>query len=385
MGIYPAGERHSSIWIHAVSVGEFNASIPIIAALLKSRGSNEVLITTTTSTASSLVIKVFGDKVKHVFFPFDIPLILRRFISRYNPKKIILLETELWPNLLDLCQRQKIPVFLVNARLSDRSFNRYQFLYSLMSEVVGPLTSIGAQNIQYVDRFEKIGYPRELIQVTGNLKFEVNYRSTLSRELKGLFDKHFSKRRILVCGSTRSGEESRLMPILEHLKRRFEDLLIVIAPRHPERVREVSKLCLQARLKYHYRSEPWVWKEEPDVLILDTIGELSTCYSVGDVAFVGGSLQPFGGQNILEPSYFGIPSLAGPHTANFQEEVNALSMTGALTIIGDEEEFLNRASYLLENDHEREVLGLRGRKFIESERGSLQRTLNILSEYDEAN
>ncbi len=172
------------------------------------------------------------------------------------------------------------------------------------------------------------------------------------------------------------------MPILGDLKKRFDDLLIVIAPRHPHRVREVGKLCFEARLKYHYRSEPWVWKEEPDTLILDTIGELSTCYSVGDVAFVGGSLQPFGGQNVLEPIYFGVPSLVGPHTANFQEEVNALSATGALDIIDDEEEFGDRVSCLLENDREREALGLRGRKFIESEQGSLQRTLNILNEYD---
>ena len=317
-----------------------------------------------------------------MFFPFDISVILLRLIRKYNPQKLILLETELWPNLLGLCRKQEIPVFLINARLSDRSFNRYRLLYSLMSEVVGPLTSIGAQNIQYAERFEKIGYPKEIIQVTGNLKFAVNYQSTLSGELKILFDKYFSNRRILVCGSTRSGEESRLMPILEDLKKRFDDLLIVIAPRHPHRVREVGKLCLQARLKYHYRSEPWVWKEEPDTLILDTIGELSTCYSVGDVAFVGGSLQPFGGQNVLEPIYFGVPSLVGPHTANFQEEVNALSATGALDIIDDEEEFGDRVSCLLENDREREALGLRGRKFIESEQGSLQRTLNILNEYD---
>ena len=369
--------------MHAVSVGEFNASIPVIETLLKSAGSPQVLITTTTVTASSLVNKVFGDRVKHVFFPYDIPLILRRLIRKYNPKKLILLETELWPNLLILCQKQEIPVLLINARLSNRSFNRYQLLYSLMSEVVGPITSIGAQNIHYVERFEKIGYPREIIQVTGNLKFEVNYDSSLSGELQGLFEKYFCKRIILVCGSTRPGEESRLMPILGHLRERFENLLIVIAPRHPDRVAEVGKLCLQARLKCHYRSEPWIWKEEPDVLILDTIGELSTCYSVASVAFVGGSLQPYGGQNVLEPIYFGVPSLAGPHTANFQEEVKALSATGALDLIGDEEDFYDRVSYLLENDDEREALGLRGRKLIESERGSLQRTLKILNEYDE--
>ena len=353
--------------------------------MLNSTGCHQVLITTTTSTASGLVNRVFGDKVKHVFFPFDIPLILRRFIKRYNPKKLILLETELWPNLLSLCKKQDIPVFLINARLSDQSFNRYQLLYSLMSEVVGPITSIGAQNIQYVERFEKIGYPREIIQVTGNLKYEVNYESALSGELKRSFDKYFSGRLILVCGSTRSGEESRLMPILGQLRKRFENLLIVIAPRHPDRVAEVGKLCLQARLKCHYRSEPWIWKEEPDVLILDTIGELSTCYSVADVAFVGGSLQPFGGQNVLEPIYFGVPALAGPHTANFQEEVSALSATGVLDLIDDEEEFCNRVAYLLENDQEREALGSRGRKFIESERGSLQRTLTILNQYGEAN
>ena len=374
---------HSTIWIHTVSVGEFNASVPIIEKLLKSAGSHEVLITTTTSTASSLVIKVFGDKVRHVFFPFDIPFILRRLIKKYNPQKLILLETELWPNLLDLCQKHEIPVFLINARLSDRSFKKYQLLFFLMSEVVGPLASIGAQNIQYAERFEKIGYRREIIQVTGNLKFEVNYQSAVSGALKELFDNYFSKRRILVCGSTRSGEESRLMPILAHLKKRFEDLLIVIAPRHPDRVREVGKLCLQARLKYHYRSEPWIWKEAPDVLILDTIGELSTCYSVCDLAFVGGSLQPFGGQNLLEPIYFGVPSFVGPHTANFREEVNALSSTGALHIICDEEELRDRVSCLLENDQERETLGLRGRKLIESGRGSLQRTLKILNEHDE--
>ena len=366
-----------------MSVGEFNASISIIEILLKSAGTHQVLITTTTSTASSLVNKVFGDKVKHVFFPYDIPLILRRLIRKYNPKKLILMETELWPNLLSLCQKQEIPVLLINARLSNRSFNRYQLLYCLMSEVVGPVTSIGAQNIQYVERFEKIGYPREIIQVTGNLKFEVNYESSLSGELKGLFDKHFCKRMILVCGSTRLGEESRLMPILVHLRKRFENLLIVIAPRHPDRVAEVGKLCLQAQLKCHYRSEPWIWKEEPDVLILDTIGELSTCYSVASVAFVGGSLQPYGGQNVLEPIYFGVPSLVGPHIANFQEEVKALSATGALDIIDDEGEFYDRVSYLLENDQEREKLGSRGKKLFESERGSLLRTLKILNEYDE--
>ena len=172
LGIYPDDAKCSCIWIHAVSVGELKASVPIIEKLLQSKGSPKLLITTTTITASSLVEKAFGERVEHVFFPYDIPLILRSLFRKYNPRKLILLETELWPNLLRLCLKQEIPVFLINARLSEHSFKRYQILYSLMSEELGSITKIGAQNSEYAERFLKIGYSKDTIQITGNLKFE---------------------------------------------------------------------------------------------------------------------------------------------------------------------------------------------------------------------
>ena len=378
-GRYSGRFNSAAVWVHTVSVGEFMAAIPIIESILASQKKSKIVVTTTTMTASVLVKKTFGAKVEHVFLPYDIPMFLRGFFQQFQPNKLVLLETELWPNLLDFCYEKRIPVFLVNARLSSSSFDRYRILRAIMFAPLGPITKIGAQNAVHASRFRELGYPESSIFVTGNLKFEVKAESINETDLLSFLNGLQSTRKILVCGSTRKGEEIRLLTAALRLKKEIQKLFVILAPRHPQRSAEVGRLCSQKGLRYQYRSQLEEEIKNHDVLI-DTIGELLTCYSVCQLAFVGGSLVPHGGHNVLEPSRFGVPVLVGPHTDNFEDEVGLLSSVGALQVVRDENDIVDQVSYLFENDHERIQLGERGREVIAAQKGALRRTAALVSD-----
>ncbi|MEC9247393.1 MAG: 3-deoxy-D-manno-octulosonic acid transferase [Pseudomonadota bacterium] len=377
-GWYSGKFDSATVWIHTVSVGEFMASIPIIESMLTSQNRYKIVVTTTTMTASALVEQTFGEKVEHVFLPYDVPMLLKGFFQKFQPNKLVLLETELWPNLLNFCYETAVPVFLVNARLSLSSFNRYRILKAIMFGPLGPITKIGAQNIVHASRFCELGYPESSVFITGNLKFEVKAESIKDTGLLCFLNSLRSTRKILVCGSTRKGEEIKLLAAVLRLKKKHPELFVILVPRHPQRSTKVGQLCSQKGLRYQYRSQIEEEIKNQDVLIIDTIGELLACYSVCQLAFVGGSLVPHGGHNVLEPSRFGVPVLVGPHTENFEDEVELLSSVGALQIVHDENDIVDQVSYLFENGHKRTQLGKRGRQVIADQIGSLQRTEELI-------
>ena len=326
------------IWLHAVSVGEVLAVSRLVGELDRAFPHHRLVISTTTRTGQGLARDRFG--ANRVFYcPLDLPWAVGAYLKTLQPKLLILAETEFWPNLLDGCFRRQIPVAVVNARISDRSWPRYQMLGGLWQPILGKLSQVLAQSETDAERLCTLGCRPEAVSVAGNLKFDVRaaQEAEATRLLKG------AGLRLLVAGSTLEGEEAALLDAWPHLLEREPDLGMVLAPRHPERFNAVAALLDRSRVPWVRRSS---WKAKPpdprqplragQVLLLDSIGELASVYSLASVAFVGGSLIPAGGHNPLEPAQFGVPIVMGPHYANFRAITEDLRAHQAIRIAENE-------------------------------------------------
>lgn len=370
----PESER-GAIWVHAVSVGEVEAAVPLIRIL---QGQGRVLLTTTTPTGSARVRALFGDTVSHVYLPYDVPDAVQRFLDGYRPSMAIFMELEIWPNLFAGCGKRAIPLYLINARLSEKSARGYQWLPRFVASTLANVSRLCAQGEADAARFAALGLPEERIVVTGSIKFDLELPEDLPERGKALRASLFGLRPVWIAASTHAGEEDQVLEVFLTLRRDYPDLLLLLAPRHPERSPEIRALCQQRGLQCVTRSSGTPCSPDTAVFILDTLGELKQFYAVGDIAFIGGSLVPVGGHNVLEPAALGIPILFGPLMDNFVEISRKLLAEQGAVQIRHQSELSDQVSRLLADATAREQLGENARRFLNANRGALQTTLRCL-------
>jgi 3-deoxy-D-manno-octulosonic-acid transferase len=369
------------IWIHAVSVGEVQAAVPVVHALLNRHPDYSLLVTTVTPTGSARVTALFGGEVAHVYAPYDLPGAVARFFERVRPQLAIVMETELWPNLFHQCRQRAIPLLLVNARLSARSVAGYRRVRSLAAETLAAVTEIAAQSEADAGRFESIGARAATITVTGNLKFEQRIPSSLLERAEVLRREWGVSRPVWIASSTHEGEDELLLDVYQQLRKQYSDCLLVLVPRHPERFESVAALCRARGYNTVLRTDHGACSTETQVYVGNTMGDLPLLYAASDVAFVGGSLVASGGHNPLEPAALGIPVISGPHVSNFIEICSLLVDAGAAVQVADTGELLQIVSRWLGDANERHRVGQLGREVIEKNRGALQAVMTIIERY----
>lgn len=366
-----------TLWVHAVSVGEVNAAIPLVQALRRGRPDLRLLVTTITPTGSERVRALWKDEVEHVYLPYDLPGAVGRFLAHYRPVAALIMETELWPNLLFGCRDRGIPAYILNARLSARSLRGYQVLAPLVGRALRTVRAVAAQSHADARRFVRLGAREEQTLETGNLKYDVSIPESVAafaRECRG----HVAGRKVWIAASTHEDEEADVVAIHRRLRGLFPDLLLLWAPRHPERFRSVAELSRTAGWQVATRSRThWPQRNEA-VFVIDTLGELVNFYACADVAFVGGSLQAIGGHNLLEPAATGTAVVTGPHLHNFAEIAHRLEDAGALRIGANADAIERDIADLLRDDAARERMVGAGRALVETGRGALGRTMALL-------
>ena len=363
------------IWVHCVSVGEFNAARPLIDQILDIYPEHKLAITTTTITGAEAVRNHYQDRVIHYFFPFDLPFIVGPFVNKINPVACILLETEIWPNLINNLNKKAIPVMLINARLSERSLNKYQkFSSKLVQKTINQLTLIGSQNDPSSERFLSLGALPDKVVTVGNLKFDSNEKDNPNTTQS--LQQMIGQRRVVVFASTREGEEKKIIQSYVNLKDKFDALLIIV-PRHPERFDEVFNLIVDSSLKVKRRSDGLGCDESIQVLLGDSMGELLSYYSVCDIAFIGGSLIDTGGQNMLEAAAASKPILFGPSVFNFEKIAQLFLEKDAAIQVGDADDLMKTISALLLDDTKRQKLGENAKNSFEKNRGAVDRLTEI--------
>lgn len=370
-------------WIHAVSVGEVRAAAPLVKRMLSENPKLTILITIATPTGRDTVDLLLKDTVDVCYMPYDIGFAVNRFLQAVNPKVAIILETEVWPNLIVKAKQRDIPLLYINVRLSERSFHRYRRWSSFSKAIFGRIDYLAIQSPADAARIYELGVPRERCSITGNIKFDVQMPASLSESAQGLRGLLSTQRTIWIAGSTRDGEEELLLNLYQQLKQDHADLLLVIVPRHPERFDGVAKLCQRRQFTLVRRSEqPTVIDDDVDIYLGDTMGELSLMYAAADVAFVGGSLVPFGGQNILEPCALGVPVLFGPHMFNFQEISQLVVQSGAGAKVQDTKQLLAQLDELIRRPNLRDQMGTAGKQLIKEHKGALERIYQLIVDLD---
>ncbi|PRY64719.1 3-deoxy-D-manno-octulosonic-acid transferase [Vreelandella songnenensis] len=371
------------LWLHCASVGEVRAARPLIDALLTRYPQHGLLLTTMTATGAQQARAIIDEqhdptRLAHCFLPLDFPGAARRFVRRVKPALAIMFETELWPNLLHVCRRLDVPVAVVNGRLSPRAFNRYQKITPLMASALGNVTWLAAKSPADAERFEALGCAPEKTAIVGSLKFEQVTPEAALDESKRLLES-WGNRPVWVAGSTRDGEEALLLEAHRQLLERFPDALLVMAPRHPQRFDEVAALCSAQGFETRRRSLGQLATRETHIYLGDTLGELGLLYGAGQVAFVGGSLVPLGGHNVLEPVVLGKPVLSGPFMENFADVTEPLQAAGALTVIDDVAALVRALEARLDDPARCREEGQAGIRVIRAHQGALARTLDGLA------
>jgi 3-deoxy-D-manno-octulosonic-acid transferase len=365
------------IWVHAVSVGEVRASVPLVKALARDYPGDTILITTMTPTGSATVRELFGVTVAHRYVPYDLPTAVWRFLNRTRPRLALIMETELWPNLFHQCRARGIPLILANVRMSEKSARGYRRFAGLTHATLANVACVGAQTESDAERVHALGAAQ--VEVTGSIKFEMDVPAGLVARAASLRSR-FGERPVWVAASTRDGEEEYVLNAFAQLRERFPRLLLILVPRHPERFDTVAKLCLQRRFRMERRSER---KEsvasDTAILLGDTMGELLLFYAAADVTFIGGSLQPLGGQNLLESLAVGTPVVFGPHMFNFSEISNMALESGAARQVHDANSLAVTVGNWLANPLARREAGDKGRQMVVENRGALGKTLILVS------
>lgn len=376
-GLYPQ-KLDKSIWLHAVSVGEVIAAIPIVKALQQRYSNIPIVVTTMTPTGAERVQSGLGNSVTHLFLPYDLPDAIERFLSSVNPIIAIMMETELWPNTFAACRKRNIPVCLINARLSASSAQGYQRISSLVKEMLQGLHLIAANEIADAQRFISLGADEDKIVVTGNVKFDLELPANLTEQSQ-LLRQQIGERFVWIAASTHDGEEEKILAAHQALLAIDPSALLVLVPRHPNRFEAVLKLCKNQFVTAR-RSQCQPIEAATQVYLGDTMGELMLLYSIADVAFVGGSLAPHGGHNMLEPAVLQKPIITGPHLENFVD-ISKLFIAGhALIKVEDENELGMQLKMHKEDMAMREALGKRAYEIVAANRGALKRQIRLLDE-----
>ncbi len=376
-GIFPPPASWGGLWVHAVSVGEVQAILPLVRQMLDQSPAIPITLTTTTPTGSARVREQLGDQVFHVYMPYDLPPALTGFIRRVRPRALLMVETEIWPNLLHLCRRHDIYTLLANARLSENSARRYARLGSFTHQTFAAIDHIAAQAEADAARFRGLGVPAGRVSVTGSIKFDIRIPASLDEQVEVL-RRDWGGRPVWVAGSTHEGEDERVLFAHHRILARFPQALLLLVPRHPERFERVAGLCKRERLGVVRRSQGEACGPDTQVYLGDTMGELPVLLGSADVAFIGGSLVPTGGHNMLEASAQGVAVCFGPHVFNFATISRMLIDEGAACQVDDEAALADRVIAWFEDASARAEVGENGRRVVRQNRGALQRLVDLV-------
>jgi 3-deoxy-D-manno-octulosonic-acid transferase len=377
-GFFADPAIHDSIWIHAVSLGEVNAAVPLIEALMRRYRDSQFVITTVTPTGSDRVLQLFGGRVFHVYLPYDLTTAVRRFLDRVRPRFAVIMETEIWPNLFMTCAERGISIVIANARLSEKSLRGYWPIQPLVRRAIRCASFVAAQSASDEERLRLLGAAEPKLAVVGNLKFDMSVPDGIRERGVAFRVAAGGGRPVWIAASTHEGEELVVLKAHAAVLRRFPDALLLIAPRHPERFKPIAAACRAYGFRSATRSEEGGADPACQCFVIDSMGELLEFYAAADVAFVGGSLVPVGGHNLLEPAALARPVIVGPQTFNFAEVTEDLINAGAAMRIGDPDALGPAVVRLLSRDVERRSMGEAAHAVMERERGAVERTMAIV-------
>ena len=379
-GFFPDPGIRDAIWVHAVSMGEVNAAQPLIEALMKRYAGVPMVITTVTPTGSERVRNLFGDRVFHVYLPYDLTASVERFLDRVHPRIAVIMETEIWPNLFMTCHERGIPLMVANARLSERSLKGYGPVRPLARRAIRRASFVAAQSVPDYDRLATLGAVPAKMAIVGNLKFDLRVPPQAIEHAAQFRQRWGADRPVWFAASTHEGEEIPVLEAHAAVLRRFPDTLLLIAPRHPERFKPVAAACRSFGFSTMTRSENECADRNAQCFVIDTMGEMLWFYAACDVAFVGGSLVPIGGHNLLEPAALARPILVGPHTFNATEMTDELIASGGALRVVSSEQMGAELTRLLGHQDERDYIGAAAIHGMESQRGAVDRTLIIIDD-----
>ncbi|MGZ8067909.1 lipid IV(A) 3-deoxy-D-manno-octulosonic acid transferase [Aeromonas salmonicida] len=373
LGRTPASGQEAPLWIHAVSVGETLAISPFIRALKAERPDLPILLTTTTRTGAEQAAKL-GDLVVHRYAPLDYPWAVAAFLKRIKPRALWVMETELWPNWLAACEARHLPVTIINARLSERSCQRYARFQGAFDILSRPLTHLLCQHQDDAERFARLGVGRERLAVTGSIKFDIQLGDEVQARGQALRQQLGQSRPVWIAASTHQGEDEQVLAAFDLVLQRHPQALLILVPRHPERFVRVAELCAPYGCVRRTGGAPI--RETDKVYLGDTMGELPLMLAAADVAFVGGSLVKVGGHNLLEPAALGKPCLTGPAYFNFSDITRQLVAQGGAALVADAAALGEKVSELLADEGERRQMGEQARAVVLRNQGALARTLS---------
>lgn len=372
-GLFGPVATEETVWVHAVSVGEVMATLPLLERL-KERFSANIVLSTITDTGQKVAAERVPEGTKVVYLPFDITFILSAVLKRIKPKILIIIETELWPNMLRVFKKRGIPIVLLNGRISERSFRGYKKISFFMKKSLSNVDIFGMQSELDATRIKSLGVDEDRVMVLGNFKFDTRPPSEIPQWTKKI------KGPTIIAGSTHEGEEEFIISVYKKLKEEFSDLNLIVAPRHPQRFKEVEELLRSKGIPFLKRSELSTSSLEKGVIILlDSIGELSSIYCISDIAIIGKSFRGYGGQNPLEPAYWGKPILCGPHMENFPFIKDFYSEGAAIEV--NEEELYLKLKELISSPERANEMGLKAQKLYRRHAGAVEKAVEILTRY----
>ncbi len=392
LGFYTDAESRPLIWLHAVSLGEMRAAEPLLQQLLTTYPGYRLLLSCMTATGREAALQRFGGQaaVRVVWLPYDYPFAVKRFLHTFQPAIGLIMETEIWPNLMQACSARRLPVLLVNARLSERSARRYRWLRQLLRPAIQAFSAVSAQSAADAERLQALGAPE--VEVGGNLKFEMP-ENPLAATIAVRLRQHIGARSVLLAASTREGEEALILDaMLQVMAKSVADRspdtalpcalpLLVIVPRHPTRFDSVEALLRARGLRWQRRSADHALPEDCPVLLGDSMGEMAAYFRACDVAFIGGSLLPFGGQNLIEACAAAVPVLLGPHTYNFSQVSAQALQDGAARRVEDASDLWKQALQLSQDPVQRRQMGQAGIRFCAAHQGASGRLMALIARY----
>jgi len=377
LGIVPRASG-TVVWVHAVSVGETIAAAPMVRRLLARNPGITILMTAMTDTGLAQARKMFADQVQYAYAPYDTPGAIRRFLDRVNPRILVIMETEIWPNMIRQCRTRRVPVFLINARLSERSARGYERIRGLAAPIMRSISWVAAQAEKDAERFRRIGVAAEKVAVTGSVKFDVDIPGDVRAAAMAL-RQELAGRPVWIAGSTHGSENDQLLAAHGKVLAEHPGALLILVPRHPDRFEPVAEKAVKEGLTLARRSLG-EGPAQAQVYLGDTMGELMMLYGASDLAFVGGSLIERGGHNPLEPAGWGIPVFSGPHIFNFETIYQSLLNGRGVKLVTDADDLAAHVSSLFSDCKEREAIGQRALEVVNTNRGALDKVVDGIIE-----
>lgn len=381
-GVFESPPLQQSIWIHAASVGEVQATQQLVKQLQQRYPGTTIVLSTTTPTGAERVKLLYGDDVIHYYFPYDIPFVINRWLNQVRPEKLIMMETEIWPNLLIACQEKQIPAILANGRLSERSLHGYLRFGRFTQQVFQSIRVVAVQSEDDAQRFKQVGVSPGQMHITGSVKFDVSQPAIVREQAEAMRRLIGTGRPVWIAASTREGEEEAVLAAHARVCETISEALLILVPRHPERFDKIAQLCEQRGFTLMRRSSNRTCTAEHNVFLGDSMGELPMMYQVADVAFVGGSLVDTGGQNVLEPASFGLPVLFGPSMYNFATISEMLLCEQAALRVDDAAALADQVVNWLSDASERAKYGENARRLVEENRGATDKLVSLIAALD---